>query len=47
VQERLGHAEISMTLNRYSHVNPDMQRSADAQGVASRELSKTQKKCHR
>jgi integrase len=28
VQERLGHADISMTLNRYSHVTPDMQRSA-------------------
>jgi integrase len=25
---RLGHADISMTLNRYSHVTPDMQRSA-------------------
>jgi integrase len=28
VQERLGHADISMTLNRYSHVTPDMQRQA-------------------
>jgi integrase len=28
VQERLGHADISMTLNRYSHVTPDMQRLA-------------------
>jgi integrase len=28
VQERLEHADISMTLNRYSHVTPDMQRSA-------------------
>jgi integrase len=28
VQERLGHADISMTLNRYSHVTPDRQRSA-------------------
>ena len=28
VQERLGHSDISMTLNRYSHVTPDMQRSA-------------------
>jgi integrase len=28
VQERLGHAAISMTLNRYSHVTPDMQRAA-------------------
>lgn len=26
--ERLGHADIAMTLNRYSHVTPDMQRSA-------------------
>jgi integrase len=25
---RLGHADISMTLNRYSHVTPDRQRSA-------------------
>lgn len=28
VQERLGHADISMTLNRYSHVTPSMQRQA-------------------
>jgi integrase len=28
VQERLGHADIAMTLNRSSHVKPDMQRSA-------------------
>jgi integrase len=28
VQERLGHSEISMTLNRYSHVTPTMQRQA-------------------
>jgi integrase len=28
VQERLGHADISMTLNRYSHVTTDMQRDA-------------------
>jgi integrase len=28
VQERLGHGDISMTLNRYSHVTPDMQRAA-------------------
>lgn len=28
VQERLGHADISMTLNRYSHVTPSMQREA-------------------
>jgi integrase len=28
VQERLGHSDISMTLNRYSHVTPDMQRHA-------------------
>ena len=28
VQERLGHADFAMTLNRYSHVTPDMQRSA-------------------
>lgn len=28
VQERLGHNDISMTLNRYSHVTMDMQREA-------------------
>jgi integrase len=28
VQERLGHADISMTLNRYRHATPDRQRSA-------------------
>jgi integrase len=28
VQERLGHADIALTLNRYSHVTPHMQRSA-------------------
>jgi integrase len=28
VQERLGHSDISMTLNRYSHVSMDMQRAA-------------------
>ncbi len=28
VQERLGHSDISMILNRYSHVTPDMQRTA-------------------
>lgn len=28
VQERLGHADVSMTLNRYSHVTMDMQREA-------------------
>lgn len=28
VQERLGHSDISMTLNRYSHVSMDMQREA-------------------
>jgi integrase len=28
VRERLGHSEISMTLNRYSHVSIDMQREA-------------------
>jgi hypothetical protein len=27
VQEPLEHADISMTLNRFSHMNPDMQRS--------------------
>ena len=28
VQERLGHANISMTLDRYSHVTMDLQRAA-------------------
>jgi integrase len=28
VQERLGHANISITLDRYSHVTMDMQRGA-------------------
>jgi integrase len=28
VQERLGHSDIGMTLNRYSHVTPGMQREA-------------------
>jgi integrase len=28
VQERLGHADIAMTLNRYSRVKPAIQRSA-------------------
>jgi integrase len=28
VQEGLGHADIAMTLNRYNHVTPDMQRQA-------------------
>jgi integrase len=40
VQERLGHADISMTLNRYSHVTPDMQRAAaDVLDTAFREVS--------
>ena len=28
VQERLGHSDVSITLNRYSHVTPQMQREA-------------------
>jgi integrase len=28
VSERLGHASVNMTLNRYSYVLPDMQKSA-------------------
>ncbi|MCR2810304.1 MULTISPECIES: tyrosine-type recombinase/integrase [unclassified Microbacterium] len=28
VQERLGHADISMTMDIYSHVTPTMQRGA-------------------
>ena len=30
VQERLGHASISETLDRYSHVSADMQQRAAA-----------------
>lgn len=30
VSERLGHADVSLTLNTYSHVLPDMQRDATA-----------------
>jgi integrase len=38
VQERLGHADIAMTLNRYSQVTPDRQRqAADTLGAAFRE----------
>lgn len=40
VQERLGHADITMTLNRYSHVTPDMQRlAADTLDAALRDTS--------
>jgi len=28
VSERLGHSDVGITLNRYSHVTPDMQRQA-------------------
>lgn len=28
VQERLGHSDIAMTLNRYSHVTAEMQQAA-------------------
>jgi integrase len=39
VQERLGHADIAMTLNLYSHVTPDMQRMrADTLDAAFREV---------
>ena len=31
VQELLGHSQISVTLDTYSHVLPDMQREAMAQ----------------
>ena len=31
VQERLGHADVSMTLNGYSHVTMDMQKDAAKQ----------------
>lgn len=40
VQERLGHADITMTLNRYSHVAQDMQRSAaDMLDAGSKKVS--------
>jgi integrase len=40
VQERLGHADISMTLNRSSQVTPDLQRqAAETLGAAFREVS--------
>jgi hypothetical protein len=40
VRERLGRADISMILNRYSHVTPDRQRSAaDVLDAAFREVS--------
>lgn len=39
VQARLGHAGIAGTLNRYSHVTPDMQRAAaDTLDAAFREV---------
>jgi integrase len=39
VQERLGHADISMTLNHSNHVTPDLQRSsADTLDTAFREV---------
>ncbi len=46
VQERLGHADISMTMNLYSHVTADMQRQAadrlDAMiGAASDEVERS------
>jgi integrase len=31
VQERLGHANIGITLDRYSHVSQDMQKEAASQ----------------
>jgi len=43
VAERLGHSDVSITLNRYSHVTPDMQRAAadrlDAAIDAAREAA--------
>ena len=37
VSERLGHANVSITLDTYSHATPDMQReAADAFGAALR-----------
>jgi integrase len=40
VQERLRHADIGMTLNRYSHVTPGMQtQAADALDKASEDAA--------
>jgi integrase len=42
VQERLGHATVSMTLDRYSHVTPGMQRqAADALDAALSRVAET------
>jgi site-specific recombinase XerD len=42
VQERLGHADIAMTMNLYSHVTADMQRTAaDQPDSAIEEASKS------
>ena len=40
VQERLGHANIAMTLDRYSHVTPDLQRDAAAAIAAAVEAAR-------
>jgi integrase len=42
VQERLGHADIAMTMNLYSHVTADMQRqAADQLDMATENASKS------
>jgi len=43
VQERLGHSTISMTLDTYSHVLPDMQDTAvkALEGLFSNEKEKS------
>jgi len=40
VQERLGHADVAMTINLYSHVMPDMQREAADRLDATLEAAK-------
>lgn len=40
VQERLGHADVAMTINLYSHVMPDMQRQAADRLDATLEAAK-------
>lgn len=35
VQERLGHANVSVTLNTYSHVDLDMQQAIAASRIAA------------
>ena len=48
VQERLGHGNIAMTLDVYSHVLPSMQQeAAGKQGLTVFWLSSAQQECNR